>query len=132
MARAGARSRQFQYEQNVSQWSEEKHHQISFLKCRASNCLIAHIQMHTKPLCIGRASSRTTTLGRPGSKFPRKDGAAGMMSLSSYGLWANGLERQALQDEIVAKKKVLDLWSSGIESCAMTRWKCAFNGREMD
>ncbi|EAT81603.1 hypothetical protein SNOG_11104 [Parastagonospora nodorum SN15] len=90
MARAGARSRQFQYEQNVSQWSEEKHHQISFLK----------------------ASSRTTTLGRPGSKFPRKDGAAGMMSLSSYGLWANGLERQALQDEIVAKKKVLDLWSS--------------------
>ncbi|KAH4222781.1 hypothetical protein HBH70_109460 [Parastagonospora nodorum] len=94
------------------QWSGEKHHQITFLKCKASDRLNAHIQMHTKTLCIGTASSRTTTLGRPGSKFPRKDGTAGMMSLSSHGLWANGLERQAPQDEIVAKKKVLDLWSS--------------------
>jgi hypothetical protein len=45
-------------------------------------------------------------------QFSRKDNTAGTMSLSSDGQWANGVEKQALQDEIVAKKKVLDFWSS--------------------
>jgi hypothetical protein len=45
-------------------------------------------------------------------RFSRKDGTAGMISLSSDNLWADGLDRRALIDEMVARKKVLDFWSS--------------------
>lgn len=45
-------------------------------------------------------------------RFSRKDGTAGMISLSSDYRWANSLDRRALKEEMVAKKKALDFWSS--------------------